>query len=93
MRPAEVLRLVWACGAAAGLVRACSDHGAPPREWTQEELDDLERKWGVDVSPFHAQLPLHNCQPPLSLILVVMYYYAPPFNCEGGKGGRRRPVR
>lgn len=31
---------------------ACGGHGEELREWTQEEIDDLERKWGTDVGGF-----------------------------------------
>ena len=32
------------------LVTACGGHGKQVREWSQEELDELEAKWGTDVS-------------------------------------------
>ncbi len=33
------------------LVTACGGHAEQAREWTQEELNELEAKWGTDVSP------------------------------------------
>ncbi|KAJ3552997.1 hypothetical protein NPX13_g10985 [Xylaria arbuscula] len=30
------------------LVTACGGHGEQAREWSQEELDELEAKWGTD---------------------------------------------
>jgi agmatinase len=36
------------------LVVACEgDHTRQVREWSQEELDELEDKWGTDVSYHH----------------------------------------
>ncbi|KAI0480576.1 Arginase/deacetylase [Xylariaceae sp. FL0804] len=62
MRPDALFWLALSCGAA--LTSACAGHG-PAREWTQEELDELERKWGTDwafsgISTF-AHLPHVKC--------------------------------
>lgn len=48
-----------AVSSGSALVRACGGHDTPPREWSQEDLDHLEEKWGVDVSiyfPFFLSL-------------------------------------
>ncbi|KAK7754196.1 hypothetical protein SLS62_003773 [Diatrype stigma] len=37
-----------ALSSGSALVRACGGHDTPPREWSQEDLDHLEEKWGVD---------------------------------------------
>ncbi|KAI1126699.1 agmatinase [Nemania abortiva] len=37
-----------ALGFAPALVAACGGHADQAREWTQEELDELEAKWGTD---------------------------------------------
>ncbi|KAI1417658.1 Arginase/deacetylase [Hypoxylon sp. FL1857] len=63
MRPRTIVCLALSCGSA--LVQACSGHGHAVREWTQEELDELERKWGTEwgfsgISAF-AHLPYHKC--------------------------------
>jgi hypothetical protein len=49
----KIHKLVWATLSFSSiLVAACGgDHGRPVREWSQEELDELEAKWGTDVSP------------------------------------------
>lgn len=39
------------------LVGACGGHGQELKHWSQEELDDLERKWGVEVCKY-VQLPV-----------------------------------
>ncbi|EMR67311.1 hypothetical protein MGN70_011547 [Eutypa lata] len=36
-----------ALSSTSALVQACADHNTP-REWSQEDLDLLEQKWGVD---------------------------------------------
>jgi agmatinase len=33
----------------SAVVRACGGHGQELRHWSQEELDELERKWGIEV--------------------------------------------
>lgn len=48
MRLTEGLFLALGCGSA--LVQACGGHSHEVREWSQDELDDLERKWGHEVS-------------------------------------------
>lgn len=48
MKPRELLCL--AVGYGSALVRACGGHSHEVREWSQEELDDLEKKWGHEVS-------------------------------------------
>ncbi|KAI0155072.1 Arginase/deacetylase [Hypoxylon sp. FL1284] len=65
MRSREFLCLILGCGSA--LVRACGGHGHghEVREWTKEELDDLEKKWGQEwgftgISTF-AHLEHHKC--------------------------------
>ncbi|KAI1758756.1 Arginase/deacetylase [Hypoxylon sp. FL1150] len=63
MRPIEVLALTLGYGSA--LIRACGGHGHEVREWSQDELDDLERKWGHEwgfsgISTF-AHLEYHKC--------------------------------
>lgn len=30
-------------------VQACGGHGQELKHWSQEELDELERKWGIEV--------------------------------------------
>ncbi|KAI0118806.1 agmatinase [Nemania sp. FL0031] len=41
--------LVWvALGVTPALVTACGGHAEQAREWSQEELDELEAKWGTD---------------------------------------------
>ncbi|KAI1335719.1 agmatinase [Xylariaceae sp. FL0016] len=62
MRLRELLWLAVSCGSV--LVSACAGHGEV-REWSQEELDELERKWGIDwafsgISTF-AHLPHVKC--------------------------------
>ncbi|KAI0128362.1 arginase family-domain-containing protein [Xylariales sp. AK1849] len=49
----------------AGIALACGGHGHEVREWSQEELDDLERKWGAEwgftgIGSF-AHLPYAKC--------------------------------
>ncbi|KAI1176268.1 agmatinase [Nemania sp. FL0916] len=40
---------IWiALGIGSALVSACGGHDEPAREWSQEELDELEAKWGMD---------------------------------------------
>ncbi len=34
----------------AGLSLACGGHDDDDRQWTKEELQELEDKWGYDVS-------------------------------------------
>ncbi|KAI5863079.1 Arginase/deacetylase [Durotheca rogersii] len=48
MRTNGFIWLALSCGPA--LVRACGghDHDHPVRKWSQEELDELERKWGAE---------------------------------------------
>lgn len=46
MRPRLFLCLALSYGSA--VVRACAGHGEV-REWSQEELDELEKKWGTEV--------------------------------------------
>lgn len=50
MRLGAAIYLALSSGLA--LVQACADHNTPPRVWSQEDLDLLEQKWGVDVSFF-----------------------------------------
>lgn len=40
----------------SAIVRACGGHGHEVREWSQDELDELERKWGTEVSGSAGQL-------------------------------------
>ncbi|KAI6091173.1 Arginase/deacetylase [Hypoxylon rubiginosum] len=63
MRLTEGLFLALGCGSA--LVQACGGHSHEVREWSQDELDDLERKWGHEwgfsgISTF-AHLEYHKC--------------------------------
>ncbi|KAI0851085.1 Arginase/deacetylase [Daldinia vernicosa] len=63
MRSKELICLALSCFSA--LVRACGGHDHPVREWTQEELDELEKKWGAEwgfsgISTF-AHLEYHKC--------------------------------
>ncbi|KAH9900643.1 Arginase/deacetylase [Xylariomycetidae sp. FL2044] len=64
MRPRDIVGLLLCYGPA--VVRACAGgHGQEVREWSQEELDELERKWGVEwgfsgISTF-AHLPYTKC--------------------------------
>ncbi|KAI1399587.1 Arginase/deacetylase [Hypoxylon fuscum] len=63
MRSRAFLCLALSYGSA--LVRACGGHGHEVREWTQEELDELERRWGHEwgfsgISTF-AHLPYYKC--------------------------------
>ncbi|KAL7626808.1 hypothetical protein AAE478_003582 [Parahypoxylon ruwenzoriense] len=49
----------------SALVRACGGHGHQVREWSQEELDKLEKKWGTEwgysgITTF-AHLEYHKC--------------------------------
>lgn len=48
MKLRESLCLALSYGSA--VVRACAGHGDQVREWSQEELDELEMKWGAEVS-------------------------------------------
>ncbi|KAI1637214.1 agmatinase [Biscogniauxia mediterranea] len=62
MKLGEILWLALSCGSVA--VRACAGHGQV-REWSQEELDELEKKWGMEwgfsgISTF-AHLPHVKC--------------------------------
>ncbi|KAI1451022.1 Arginase/deacetylase [Annulohypoxylon stygium] len=62
MRPRLFLCLALSYGSA--VVRACAGHGEV-REWSQEELDELEKKWGTEwgfsgISAF-AHLPYYKC--------------------------------
>ncbi|KAI1485338.1 agmatinase [Biscogniauxia mediterranea] len=62
MKFREILWLALSCGSVA--VRACAGHGQV-REWSQEELDELEKKWGMEwgfsgISTF-AHLPHVKC--------------------------------
>ncbi|KAI0016662.1 arginase [Xylariomycetidae sp. FL0641] len=62
MRLRDIAWLALSCGAA--FVQTCSDHGHA-REWTEEEILELEKKWGVDwpfsgISTF-AHLPHVKC--------------------------------
>lgn len=38
----------------ASLSAGCSHEKHDEREWTKEELAELEAKWGTDVSFFHS---------------------------------------
>ncbi|KAI1467034.1 Arginase/deacetylase [Daldinia caldariorum] len=63
MRPKELICLALGCFSA--VVDACSGHGHQTREWTQDELDELEKKWGAEwgysgISAF-AHLQYHKC--------------------------------
>ncbi|KAI2630651.1 Arginase/deacetylase [Hypoxylon sp. NC1633] len=63
MKPGALLCLALGCGPA--LVRACAGHAHQVREWSQDELDELEKKWGVEygfsgISTF-AHLEYHKC--------------------------------
>lgn len=42
--------------ALASLAAACGNHGHDGREWTAEELADLETKWGMEVRFCHSYL-------------------------------------
>ncbi|KAI1393835.1 Arginase/deacetylase [Hypoxylon trugodes] len=62
MRLRSLLCLALSYGSA--LIQACGSHGQF-RKWTQEELDELERKWGQEwgfsgISAF-AHLEYHKC--------------------------------
>lgn len=48
MRSKDLICLALSCFSA--LVQACGGHDHQVREWTQEELDELEKKWGAEVS-------------------------------------------
>lgn len=50
-----------ALSSTSALVQACADHNTP-REWSQEDLDLLEQKWGVDVSLSHSSPPEYLCK-------------------------------
>lgn len=41
---------VLAAAALASLAAACGNHAHDEREWTAEELAELESKWGAEVS-------------------------------------------
>ncbi|KAI1484100.1 Arginase/deacetylase [Daldinia eschscholtzii] len=63
MKSKELIFLALSCFSA--LVEACSGHGHQTREWSQEELDELEKKWGAEwgyagISTF-AHLQYHKC--------------------------------
>ncbi|KAI1504161.1 agmatinase [Biscogniauxia marginata] len=63
MKLRDILWLGLSCGSV--VVRACAGHGQQVREWSQEELDELEKKWGMDwgfsgISTF-AHLPHVKC--------------------------------
>lgn len=38
------------CCSSALLAAGCGDHGDDGKEWTKAELDELEAKWGFEVS-------------------------------------------
>ncbi|RYO81281.1 hypothetical protein DL764_009790 [Monosporascus ibericus] len=50
MLPGYVIWLTLAYYVSSALVLACGGHGSPQtqKEWTQDEIDALEEKWGVD---------------------------------------------
>ncbi|KAI0382868.1 Arginase/deacetylase [Hypomontagnella monticulosa] len=63
MRLREFVYLTLSCSSA--LVQACGGHSHEVREWTKEELDELERRWGMEwgfsgISTF-AHLEYHKC--------------------------------
>ncbi|OTA98916.1 hypothetical protein M426DRAFT_68816 [Hypoxylon sp. CI-4A] len=66
MRPTNLFFLALSYGSV--IIRACSGglgHNHEVREWSQEELDELEKKWGqewgfVGISTF-AHLEYHKC--------------------------------
>ncbi|KAI1645411.1 Arginase/deacetylase [Daldinia loculata] len=63
MRSKDLICLALSCFSA--LVQACGGHDHQVREWTQEELDELEKKWGAEwgfsgISTF-AHLEYHKC--------------------------------
>ncbi|KAI2612513.1 Arginase/deacetylase [Hypoxylon fragiforme] len=63
MKLRESLCLALSYGSA--VVRACAGHGDQVREWSQEELDELEMKWGAEwgfsgINVF-AHLEYHKC--------------------------------
>lgn len=47
MKFSGLISLAFACHST--VVQACGGHKHEQREWTQEELDELERKWGTEV--------------------------------------------
>lgn len=47
MRASSLLRLL----ALSGLSNACGHDHHDEKEWTKEELADLEAKWGFEVRP------------------------------------------
>lgn len=46
MKFSGLLGLAFACHST--VVQACGDHKHEQRDWTKEELDELERKWGTE---------------------------------------------
>ncbi|KAI1804404.1 Arginase/deacetylase [Daldinia bambusicola] len=63
MRSKELICLALGCFSA--VVEACSGHSHQAREWTQDELDELEEKWGPEwgyagISTF-AHLQYYKC--------------------------------
>ncbi|KAI1841236.1 hypothetical protein JX265_010152 [Neoarthrinium moseri] len=46
MRAVSLLGLAF--GWQAAIVGACGGHGQELRKWSQDELDELERKWGIE---------------------------------------------
>ncbi|KAF3064437.1 hypothetical protein GL218_01130 [Daldinia childiae] len=63
MRSKKFICLALSCFST--LVQACGGHDHQVREWSQEELDELEKKWGAEwgfsgISTF-AHLEYHKC--------------------------------
>lgn len=46
---------ILVAAALASLAAACGNHAHDEREWTAEELLELEQKWGAEVSQFYFQ--------------------------------------
>lgn len=44
------MKVLLVAFAFASLAAACGSHGHDDREWTAEELAELEFKWGMEVS-------------------------------------------
>lgn len=65
----KVDSLLWlAVGYGAALSQACGggagghEHGdRPVRKWTKDEIHELERKWGTDVSDDDADPSQRSC--------------------------------
>lgn len=78
-----------ALSCAPALVQACGDGHNSPRVWSQEDLDHLEDKWGVDVSSPSIFFPL----PSTGVFAEIPQVYIPRVwpACQGIPSSARVP--